>query len=120
MKNKLYSLVLIVSLAFLSACESTALAGKIVKLGELGVVVAAVRGDIRSGDVVTIRKSVAIVKSSMTGEEKLMAFGELGIEEAIDRGDLSPGDTPIIQEAQVVLKEPMTASMEAFDLTGSK
>ncbi|MCW0219169.1 MAG: hypothetical protein OJI67_12665 [Prosthecobacter sp.] len=120
MKNKIYSLHLIISLVLLPACESAVLAEKIVKLGELGVVVAAVRGDIRSGDVVTIRKSVAIVKSSMTGEEKLMAFGELGIEEAIDRGDLSPGDTLIIQEAQVVLKEPITPPMGAFDLTASK
>lgn len=89
-------------------------------LANIGLAVAAARGDIRSGDVVTIRKSVAIVKSSMTGEAKLMAFGELGIEEAIDRGDLSPGDTLIIQEAQAILKEPITPPMGAFDLTASK
>lgn len=120
MKTKLYSLLLMTSLALVPACENPALAGKLVKLGELGLVAAAVKGDINPGDVVTIQKGVAIIKSSTTGEEKLMALADLGVEEAITRGDLSPGDTLLIREATAILKEPTPPPVGVLDLTSTK
>lgn len=90
----------------LCSCQSTALLDKALKLGELGLTYYVARGDLKPGDVITISRGLAIVRSPGNLEDKTYALAELGLEEAVRRGLVKEGEQIVIDQAMAIIREP--------------
>lgn len=78
----------------------------VVPLASVGLNIAAARGAIKPGDLVTIAKTYAVITSPGTLESKIVPLAELGLQEAVDRGKIKPGEALIIQDGLTAIKEP--------------
>ncbi|MES2737234.1 MAG: hypothetical protein V4672_13000 [Verrucomicrobiota bacterium] len=114
MKHIVHLLAAIAAFTLLPSCANTASGGtdfsglgtKVLKLGEIGLSVAAARGDLPPGTVITVAKTVALIREPGSLAEKVVPLSEIGLDEAIARGKVSAGDAILIKEGLAVLKEP--------------
>lgn len=78
----------------------------VVTLGEIGLNIAAARGDLPPGTVITVAKTVALIREPGTFADKVVPLAEIGLQEAVSRGKVSPGDAILIQDGLAKIKEP--------------
>ena len=92
----------------------------VVPLASIGMNIAAARGDLPPGTVVTVAKTYAILTQPGSLESKIVPLAELGLQEAVDRGKIKPGEALIIQDGLTAIKEPEKPPVAVPVPTGSK
>lgn len=126
MKSKIIlSLLLPLFLVLLLPCCTGLTSGTfgktVVTLSSIGLNIAAARGDLPPGTVVTIAKTYAILTQPGSVESKIVPLAELGLQEAVDRGKIKPGEALIIQDGLTAIKEPEKPPVAVpVPVTGSK
>lgn len=128
MKHIVHLLAAIAAFTLLPSCANTASGGtdfsglgtKVLKLGEIGLSVAAARGDLPPGTVITVAKTVALIREPGSLAEKVVPLAEIGLQEAVNAGKVSPGDAILIQDGLAKLKEAPTPPVQAVPVTSSK
>lgn len=127
MKHILHILAAVAAFTLLPSCASKAGGGSfsgvgttVLTLGEIGLNIAAARGDLPPGTVVTVAKTVALIREPSSLSEKVVPLAEIGLQEAVNAGKVSPGDAILIQDGLAKLKEAPPPPVQAVDVTGSK
>lgn len=118
----LLPLLLILVLPCCTGLTSGSFGKTVVTLSSIGLNIAAARGDLPPGTVVTIAKTYAILTQPGSVESKMVPLAELGLDEAVAQGKVKPGDELIIREGLAELKESFKPPVEAEALpeTGTK
>jgi len=96
----------LVSCAALSTWLASPAGQATVSLASLGLDVAAAKGKIAPGQVITIKQGVAVISDpTASATDKVVKLEHLGLQEAVASGKLAPGDSLIIQQATAIIQQ---------------